>query len=200
MRVPVSEKPAPVVLMLNKAMGDRTVYKELADALFEKGIASLRLDLPGHGESVNLGKFVPGKEERSPMIWDAEKGIIAAHQYLKNSRELDSNKICIIGASYSGEEMAEAGRVKGYAKAYVAFSPGSFTDKSIHDIDSSRVSWLFVVSNNERYLKGVTASVQVSSRTAELMIMPGAAHASDILINNPGLVMRIAIWIEYALK
>ena len=50
--LPPSEKSLPVVLMLNKADGDRTVYKGLAEQLAERGFASLRLDLRGHGEIV----------------------------------------------------------------------------------------------------------------------------------------------------
>ena len=55
--IPGSEKRCPAVLLLNKAAGDRTVYDELARQLAARGIASLRLDLPGHGESVNLGRL-----------------------------------------------------------------------------------------------------------------------------------------------
>ena len=49
--LPDSDNPAAVVLMLNKAAGDRTVYEEMARALHDRGIASLRLDLRGHGDS-----------------------------------------------------------------------------------------------------------------------------------------------------
>ena len=49
-----SVAPVPAVLMLNQAAGDRTPYVDLAGYLADRGIASLRLDLPGHGESTNL--------------------------------------------------------------------------------------------------------------------------------------------------
>jgi hypothetical protein len=39
-----------------------------------------------------------------------------------------------MGASYSGEELAEAGRIIGYVQAYVELSPGSFSDESIDGI------------------------------------------------------------------
>ena len=200
LRIPKSKKSLPVVLMLNKADGDRKVYEELAGELSKKGIASLRLDLRGHGESINLGKFIPNKEERSSMIWDAERDVIAAHQYLKNHPKLDSTKIGIIGGSYSGEEMAEAGRLSGYAQAYVALSPGSFSDESIAGIDQSNVPWLFIASNNERYLKEITAEVQAKSQTVELIILPGPHHATRILSNYKGISERIALWISQRLS
>ena len=58
--LPTMEHPAPAVLMLNKADGTRAAYEGLARLLAERGIASLRIDLRAHGESTNLGRFVPG--------------------------------------------------------------------------------------------------------------------------------------------
>ena len=200
LNIPPSKSLVPVVLMLNKAAGDRTVYKNLADKLSEKSIASLRLDLRGHGESINLDKFIPGKEERSSMIWDANIDITAVHNFLKKYPGIDSNKICIIGGSYSGEEMAEAGRLSGYAQAYVALSPGSFSDESIMGIDKCDVPWLFIVSKDESYLKEITASVQANSKKVELLILPGSAHATDLMNEHPALADRIAVWIEYVFK
>ena len=194
--LPAISGPPPAVLMLNKAAGDRNVYRELAEHLAERHVASLRLDLPGHGESTNLGRFVPGERDHDPMIWDAEVEINAAHQFLKADSRIDPARIAIVGASYSGEEMAEAGRVAGYAQAYVALSPGSFSDESIEEIDASGVPWLLIVSRDERYLKQITVDVQSRSKSAEILILPGTAHASDLLARNPGLSERIAIWLS----
>ncbi len=197
--LPASEEPLPAVLMLNKAAGDRTVYKELALQLAARGIASLRLDLRGHGESTNLGRFVPGERQPSPLIWDAEVDVIAAHQYLASQARIDGDRIGIVGASYSGEEMAEAGRVDRYAQGYVTLSPGSFSDESIAGIDASGVPWLFITSKNERYLKEITASVQARSEMVELVIIPGTEHATRILDAHPDMAERIAVWLAQRL-
>lgn len=197
--LPASEEPLPGVLMLNKAAGDRTVYQELAQHLAGRRIASLRLDLPGHGESINLGRFIPGEQPRSPMIWDSEVHVSAAHQYLRSHPRIAGERIGIVGASYSGEEMAEAGREFGYAQAYVALSPGSFSDESIRDIDSSGIPWLFITSKSERFLREITETLQDESQTVELLIVPGVRHASDILEAHPGMSERIAIWLAHRL-
>lgn len=195
--LPASEDPLPAVLLLNKAAGDRTVYRDLAHHLAIRGIASLRLDLRGHGESTNLGRFVPGEQPRSPLIWDAEVDVIAAHAYLKAHPRIDGERIGIVGGSYSGEEMAEAGRQHGYAQAYVALSPGSFSEASIEGIDASGGAWLFIASNKERYLREITASVQEQSETVELVLVPGTKHATDILDEHPHIAERIAVWLAY---
>ncbi len=198
--LPDSEGSFPAVLMLNKAAGDRNIYQNLALHLANRGIASLRLDLRGHGESTNLGKFKPGEVSQDPIIWDAEKDVVSATDYLKTHELINSNRLAALGGSYSGEEMAEAGRLNGYLDAYVTLSPGSFSQESITGIDSSKVPWLFIVSKNERYLKEITQSVQDNSQSVELIIVPGAKHASDILNSKRELAERIAIWFTAQLQ
>ena len=203
LRLPASAGTVPAVLMLNRAAGDRTVYRELAHQLAVRGIASLRLDLAGHGESVNLGRFVPGEADsvdRDVMIWASDIDVAAAHRYLKAHPGIDSTSIGMIGASYSGEETAEAGRASGHAQAYVQLSPGSFSEASVAGIDSTGVPWLFIVSNNERHLREITASVQATSRTVELLILPGVEHATRILETRPDMSERIAVWLRHHLR
>jgi len=198
--VPAADHPVAAVLMLNKAAGDRMVYADLARHLADRGIASLRLDLRGHGESVNLGVFTPGEHRRDPLIWDAEGDVSAALTYLRSDPRIDAIRIGIVGASYSGEEMAEAGRLAGYAQAYVALSPGSFDDLSIAGIDASGVPWLFVASRDERFLQEITAAVRAQSNTVELIILPGSSHATDLLIEHPSLAERVAVWLDHRLR
>ncbi len=199
-QVSAGDTQRPAVLMLNKADGDRAVYRELAQHLEDRGIASLRLDLRGHGESTNLGRFVPGQQSPNPMIWDAERDVISTLEFLRSQPSINGDLIGIVGASYSGEEMAEAGRLIGYPKAYVALSPGSFSDESINDIDRSGVAWLFVASNNERFLSEIAASVRENSLTAEVIFAPGTEHGTNILVAHPGFSERIAVWLNHQLQ
>lgn len=57
--LPDTITPVPVVILLNKAAGNRTVYGELSAHLLKNGIGSLQIDLRGHGESINRGRFTP---------------------------------------------------------------------------------------------------------------------------------------------
>ncbi len=198
--LPETGQPVPAVLLLNKAAGDRGAYVALARQLADRQIASLRLDLRGHGESTNLGRFVPGAEPRSAMIWDAEADVWAAQQFLRDYPGIDGNRLGIVGGSYSGEEMAEAGRRYAYAQAYVALSPGSFSESSIRAIDTSGVPWLFVVSRDERFLREITASVQAASESVHVEILPGTAHATDLLAAHPDLAERLAVWFTRQLR
>ncbi len=198
--LPAADQPVPAVLLLNKAAGNRDAYELLARHLADRGIASLRLDLRGHGESTNRGQFVPGSESARSLIWNAEADVWAAHQFLRAYPGIDADRIGVVGASYSGEEMAEAGRRFQYAAAYVALSPGSFSDASIDAIDVSGVPWLFVASNNDEFLQDITVAVQARSEHVQVEILPGDAHATDLLDVHPDLPARLAVWLGHRLR
>lgn len=196
--IPDTDKRVAVVLMLNQAAGNRQPYEELANDLAQRGIASLRLDLRGHGESINRGKFDPQEiteQDREAMIWNANADVVAAHRFLTKHNAIDAIRIAIVGASYSGEEMAEAGRDTEFAAAYVALSPGSFSDESIATMDATGVPWLFIVSRNERFLIEITAKVQTRTETVEILLLPGDKHATDLLDSHPALSEHIAVWL-----
>lgn len=200
LRVPKSPRSLPVVILLNKAGGSRQAYEGLAEELASLEIASLRLDLRGHGESTNKGKFGPPFD--APMlklIEGSDQDVSAAVAYLKKLKEIDANRIGIVGASYTGEQMAISARKSGYAKAYVALSPGSFSEESIKAIDASSAAWLFVRSAHERHLKGLHESIRKVSKTAELYEVGGDKHATDLLDSLPKLVGMIAVWFKYKL-
>jgi len=193
--LPSATARVAAALLLHRANGSRSEYEDLAAELAQRNIASLRIDLRGHGDSTNLGRFVAGEQPPSPLIRDAERDVMAAIAYLSSLESIDPGRIAVVGGSYSGEEMAEAGRLTAYAAAYVALSPGSFSDDSIAGIDDSGVPWLFVTSRDETYLQEIRAQVTASSRTVEQIIVPGDGHATRLLAEFPGLSERIAVWL-----
>ena len=187
----------PVVLMLNKANGDRRVYADLARELATRGIASLRLDLRGEGESTNLATFVPGLA--NPAIDTAEHDVVAAMRWLGRQRFVDTTRIGVVGASYSGEAMAIAARVGVRANAYVALSPGSLSTETIDAIDAVGVPWWVLRSKEERFVRDVVDALRARSRTARVSEIEGAAHATDMLVSHPELAAEIADWLRGSL-
>jgi len=96
--LPESDGPVPAVLMLHgfgshkDEVGD--MYKRLAAELSERGIASLRIDFRGWGESAGdmVDSTVGG------MVEDAT----AAYQYLSGLDTVDPQQIGMIGFSLGG--------------------------------------------------------------------------------------------------
>ncbi len=79
------------------------------------------------GDWVLVGDLsLPESSERAPAVLMLNK---AAVNYLKEHARVDTTRIAVVGGSYSGEEMAKAGRIDGYVAVYVALSPGSFSDR-----------------------------------------------------------------------
>jgi len=200
LNIPVSKRPVPAVLFLNQAGGNRNDYVKLAAILQNKGIASLRIDLRGHGESINKGSFLPGNEKSIPFPREADKDVIAVYKYLQTHAQINKDMIAIVGASYSGEAMAKAARQIGYAPAYVALSPGSFSDESIDAIDKSNKPWLFVIAKEDKYLQSHLQQIQSISKTAELLIIPGKTHATNILTERSDMDHRIGAWLSFQFR
>jgi dienelactone hydrolase len=185
------------VLLLNKANGDRRVYAHLARELASRGIASLRLDLRGEGESTNIATFVPGLANAA--LDSAERDVVAALRWLRSRRYVEPGRIGVVGASYSGEAMAIASRLDGPAAAYVALSPGSLSAQTIDAIDTAAVPWWVLRSKNERFVRDVVDALRARSRTARTTEVDGAAHATDMLVVHPELAAEIAEWLRTAL-
>jgi dienelactone hydrolase len=199
--MPKAKKLVPVVILLNKANGNRQVYKKMARHLAENGIASLRVDLRGHGESINRGKFVPFQENSIEVLTNTDQDIWAVIRYVKSIKGIDKERIGLVGASYSGEEMAIAARKNGYAKAYAVLSPGSFSEESVAAIDSSGAAWLFIKSAEERArtLKDFFSLVRQKSKTAQTVEVAGDRHATDILDSSAEMAEMLAVWFKYHL-
>jgi len=194
---PSASSRVPAVLMLNKANGDRRVYASLALELARRGVASLRLDLRGEGESTNLGSFVPGMP--NDQLRDEHRDVIAALQWLRAQPAVDTTRIGVVGASYSGEAMAVAARGGARAVAYVALSPGSLSAQTIDGIDRSGAAWWILRSRDERFVRDVVDGARARSRTARVTEVAGHAHATDMLVSTPTLAREIAEWLTMRL-
>ncbi len=200
LRLTKTDAPTACVLLMNQAGGNRDAYRALAGMLAEQGIASLRIDLRGHGESVNLGRFLPGEEESIPFPWDSEADVAAAHEFLKTHPAIDPDRIAMVGASYSGEEMAEAGRLGGYCRAYAALSPGSFSEESIRAIDPSGIPWLIVIAKEDPFLQSHLEALEELSDEVELLLSPGTTHGTEILEKRREIAEDLTTWVLQQLE
>jgi dienelactone hydrolase len=185
-----------VVILLNRAAGDRRPYAPLAEHLARHRIASLRLDLRAHGESTNLGTFDPAAG--AAILAHTDHDVSAAQRFLAADKRFDPGHVGFVGASYSGEAMMQAAKVTGYGAAYVGLSPGSLSDESIAAIDRERLPWLLVVSRHERHLKEVAQALRDGSRLAQFLELDGTEHGTGILTAHPGLDEILAVWFENA--
>lgn len=140
----------PAVLLLHGDLGDRDsdgMFVRLADSLAARGIASLRIDFAGSGESTepDLSLDYPG------MVLDAT----ASLTYLQQDTALDSGRVAILGFSRGGSIAATvAGTVPGVA-ALVSWS-GAIANGYEEDPDAhqeARENGEVVVDLGDRYFQ-----------------------------------------------
>jgi len=97
--------------------------------------------------------------------------------------------------------MMLAAEIGGYADAYIALAPGSFSDASIDKVDSTRKPWFFLRAEKELpFFDDIFAALGERSKTARIQIVEGDAHASDLLIDNPALEDDLIAWLTLKLK
>ncbi|MFT5142493.1 MAG: dienelactone hydrolase [Rhodothermales bacterium] len=137
---------------------------------------------------------------RDPLIWDAEIDGAAALEYLRSHPRIDATAIGVVGESYSGEEAAEVARSRAFAQVLVVLSPGSLSEASISAIDSTGIPWLFVTAREDPFLVDITATVSHSSGNAELSLLPGEGHATNLFSEHRDLAEKIAVWLAARLR
>jgi len=208
LQFPVGGPARAFAILLHKAAGNRSAYAQMAESMARSGIASLRIDLRGHGDSTNIGAFDPEIsrffDQDDPavaanfeLIRAGDRDIIAALHWLRDQPEYSELPLIMMGSSYTGEEMAEAGAEFGYADVYVALAPGNFSEDSIHPIDGSRVPWLFVRAEIELpFFPALFEAIRDGSESAEIWVLPGEGHATDLFDENPNLHLQLLDWIN----
>lgn len=193
----------PVALLLNRAAGDRSAYAHLAGELARRGVSSLRLDLRGHGESINKGRFVPFDSANNAKIFvDGQLDVLGALAWLRSNAAVDVGRIAIVGASYSGELAVDAARREGaFVRAYALLSPGSLSLESAQGMEKSGARWLFVRSESERSpsVRAAAENVAAHAPSATIRVVDGDKHATDILANTPAFTPWLADWLASTL-
>ena len=202
-----TSKRKGVILLLHKAAGDRSAYERMANLLSLRGYASLKVDLRGHGESINLRAFNPDisrfENPDDPeivanfkLIKNGYLDIIAVIKWLKTNKRADQVPFAIIGSSYTGEEMVKASDGIDWVDAYIALAPGNFSANSVAKIDATKIPWLFVRAEKEMsFMDNIFEAIDKGSN-AEIWILPGEGHATDLFEHNDDLEEKLIDWLQ----
>jgi uncharacterized protein len=142
--LPCMPGPFPTVLMCHGLAGHKTgkyrLYVLLAEKLSQHGIASLRIDFRGSGDSE--GDF-------SEMTLDSEvSDAIVALNYLRHHPQVDKSRIGVFGRSVGGIVALMAAKKSGPIKSLATWAP-------LFDGDQWKDQWQLLqsssVSDEERY-------------------------------------------------
>ena len=103
--LPVSAQPAPAALLLHGFSSNKERMTEsVGRALLGRGVASLALDLPFHGERGGVNEELP---YRNPLAlvsaWNtAVREARAAIEWLSSQPEIDAARLAVVGYSLGG--------------------------------------------------------------------------------------------------
>ena len=116
---PPGQGPFPAILICHGLAGHKTgkfrLYVLLAEKLSKLGIASLRFDFRGSGDSE--GDF-------SDMTLESEvSDALVALEYLRNRRDVDNSRIGLFGRSVGGTVALIAARKSGPVKSLATWAP-----------------------------------------------------------------------------
>ncbi len=200
-RFPQTRAIKPAALLLHSAAGDKSEYDVLSAALAARDVSSLALDLRGHGESINLGKFEEPYADNLHINENVYRDVIAALEWLAAQPDVDANALAVVGASYSGEAAGFALREGGpKAVAYMMLSPGNFSDVSIAAAEASGARWQFIRSENEGpaskpHIDALFEALEEQGPSLERRVLSGSGHATELFEARPELSDEMADWI-----
>ncbi len=187
--IPETTTQVPAVLLLHMMPTDRTSFTKLAGLLAERNIASLRIDLRGHGESINQGEH---NEQINAEAWH---DILAAINYLAEHEAINPERIGVLGASYSGEQAALAGREGAEVKSWVIMSSGSFSEESIQYVAHSGAHWQFIAARDDGDVADLMRRAAESAPgLAAATIYPRGGHGTYLFRSDRELEKKIANW------
>jgi alpha-beta hydrolase superfamily lysophospholipase len=160
--LPSSECPPPVLIVCHGAGEFKENYFEMCEQLAERSVASLAIDMHGHGQSGGARFYVNMRQ------WVAD--INAAIDFLSTRSEVDSNRVGAFGLSSGGTAILEAGIVEPRLKVLIGLD--ATVRNSLPFIDSVLLKVLLWVGRIKRRLTG-------SDFRLPLAKLPAPKMASD---------------------
>lgn len=190
-------KTMPIVLLAHQFGSDHTSWDMLTKRLHEKGMATLSVDLRGHGKST-IQKGVENRvkipkntsEVRAAFDASAQKvgfsnipqDLIAWLEMMEEDKSLDMQQLYLIGASLGGASLTPV--LNDYdAKALITLSAGkSRSGESDMALSSSLTKTYFIATKNDPLGANVTALEYGKKAIASTtLILSGDGHGTVLL-------------------
>lgn len=203
---PPARGPAPAILLLHMLARDRTDWNPLAAKLQAAGWAVLSLDLRGHGESrLQGGKTLHWRDfsdaDFNKMVLDVE----AAQEHLKGLKEVDLNRIAIVGASIGCNIALNFASDHPQVRALVLLSPGLeyrgvLSEPAMRRYGASGRPALIVASADDPYSADSSKRLKsLAEARTTLILYPRAGHGTRMLTQERDMEGRILSWLKASL-
>lgn len=202
--VPPQAGPRPAVLLAHQFQADRSGWKPLVDRLNAKGIATLALDLRGHGQSTQKGgqtvAVTPDFMASAQAVgFDKIPGDLAqAAAWLRRQPRINPRRLAMAGSSVGGfAALLAAPTVR--PLALLALSPagkGAFgsgaLDRAVAAVRASHAAVLVMAAQDDREAADNAAAIKDVFGVCA-WIVPGKDHGFAFL---PGDADVMAGWLD----
>jgi dienelactone hydrolase len=208
---PVAQSPAPAVLLIHSVARTRATWKDFATLLQQNGIASLAIDLRGHGDStrkltadgpVTLDYHNFAGNDYQDMLLDVE----AAIDWLQAQSEIDHQRIALVGESVGANLALRYAAINPDLAAVVVFSPGINyrsvrTDDVIAQLGHMPLRILVSYGDSFAYesckrIVEIQKESGISASTNEMTVCTGNLHGSDMLVGVRKLPQIVLTWLK----
>lgn len=197
---PVAGQPgAPAVLLLHDFSRDRREWDSRSRELNARGLATLALDLRGHGESTR--KTTGAVVSPSPrMLHDAgsfPRDLAAACDWLKAR----SRAVGVMGLS-AGANLAVIAAAQGRAAAAVAVSANvkPLSDLAGGVVPVPRATLVLASEQDPGRAASARALYAAGQEPKKVEILPGAAHNMALFVERPEAWAAAVDWLATSLK
>ena len=190
--IPSQPGPRPVVVLAHQFRADRTGWKPLADLLAARGIATLAMDLRGHGQStLKDGKPLEITDDfmgsASTVGFDRIQDDIAqAAAWVRRQPRIDPRRLALAGSSVGAFAALLAAR-EVHPLAVLALSPagnGAFGDnpenRLARAVESAHAAVLVMASEGDREAAGNAALLKFEPGIY-VRLVPGRDHGFAFL-------------------
>lgn len=191
-----------VVLLLHMMPAVKESWSAFSDLLAERGIASLAIDLRGHGESVRRGEVILdyrsfGDVEHQQKKLDVE----AAAEWLKREKGFDGSRLLLAGASIGANLALRYAAEHPEVPAAMALSPGLdyhgvTTSDAVSSMDERQALFLAASEDDAYSFETIeTLAKAAKSGTLEVKKLRNAGHGTTMFGRDEAFMAEAADWL-----
>jgi dienelactone hydrolase len=188
-----SPMPAPAVVLVHMLGRSKDEWSVVAERLAESGIASLAIDLRGHGRSGGDRSALPA------MVTDVR----AAIDWLANQPGVRPGALGVVGASLGATLAATAAADAASVRAVAMISPsldyrGVRLDAGAMRKLGSRPVWM-AASTEDPYALRTVKELTADGATREQRLSGVRGHGTALLWADPDLARALVDWLRRTL-